>query len=75
MTAKKIAPQNKISDIKEARAFLKARLRRDNTNLYGLEDEQKNIYDLLKSTGDSGESNSILLVGPQGSGKRTVSAK
>ncbi|KAL5284111.1 ORC4 family protein [Megaselia abdita] len=74
MTGKKDEePQNKNSEnISEARAFLKARLRRDHTNLYGFETEQKDIYDLLKRTGEIGESNSLLLIGPQGSGKRTL---
>lgn len=73
MTGKKV--ENKVNDIEEARAFLKARFTRDYTNIYGFEAEQKNIYDLLKRTGELGESNSILLSGPQGSGKRTVSRK
>lgn len=69
----KLEDGNMIDDFEEAQAFLKARLKRDRINLYGFEDQQKNIYDLLKRTGETGESNSVLLVGPQGSGKRTVS--
>lgn len=34
--------------------------------------ERMHILELLKRTVDMGESNSVLLIGPRGSGKTTV---
>lgn len=38
----------------------------------GFQQEQRQLLDLLKRTATSGESNSVLVIGPRGSGKTTV---
>lgn len=58
--------------IKETRTYLK----RNILNLekfVGYESERQQVYDLLKRTIDTGESNSALLIGPREVGKTAVS--
>ena len=43
-----------------------------NTPLVGLGEQRQQVMDLLERTLKHGESNSLLLVGPRCSGKRTV---
>ncbi|CAH1774753.1 unnamed protein product [Owenia fusiformis] len=38
-------------------------------NMYGFEKERSHLFELVKRTATLGESNSVLLVGPRGSGK------
>jgi len=54
------------------RRFLKERLQRDYTTLRGYAEERANVRQLLQRTAEMGESNSLLLIGPRGSGKTTV---
>jgi len=54
------------------RRFLKERLQRDYTTLRGYAKERSNVRLLLQRTAEMGESNSLLLLGPRGSGKTTV---
>ncbi|TMW46623.1 hypothetical protein DOY81_008299 [Sarcophaga bullata] len=54
------------------RKFLKERLQRDFTTLRGHENERENVRQLLQRTAEMGESNSLLLIGPRGSGKTTL---
>lgn len=60
-------------DLLQIRRFLKERLQRDYTTLHGHEAERENVRQLLQRTAELGESNSLLLIGPRGSGKSTVS--
>ena len=60
-------------ELLKLRKFLKERLQRDFTTLRGHENERENIRQLLQRTAEMGESNSLLLIGPRGSGKTTVS--
>ncbi|CAD7014427.1 origin recognition complex subunit 4 [Ceratitis capitata] len=59
-------------DITQIRRFLKERLQRDYTTLHGHEAERENVRQLLQRTAELGESNSLLLIGPRGSGKTTL---
>ncbi|XP_013107998.1 origin recognition complex subunit 4 [Stomoxys calcitrans] len=59
-------------EILKTRKFLKARLLRDYSTFRGHENEHDNIRQLLKRTAEMGESNSMLLIGPRGSGKTTL---
>ncbi|KAH8283539.1 hypothetical protein KR018_005225 [Drosophila ironensis] len=52
--------------------FVKGRLGRDATHLYGYEAERANVRQLLQRTAETGESNSMLLIGPRGCGKTTL---
>lgn len=54
------------------RRCLKERLQRDYSTLLGYERERSNIAQLLQRTVETGESNSLLLIGPRGVGKTTV---
>lgn len=54
------------------RCCLKERLQRDYSNLFGYEKERNCVAQLLKRTVETGESNSLLLIGPRGVGKTTV---
>ncbi|XP_043643467.1 origin recognition complex subunit 4 [Drosophila teissieri] len=54
------------------RRFLKERLQRDYTTLRGYAEERSNVRLLLQRTAEMGESNSLLLIGPRGSGKTTL---
>lgn len=60
-------------EVIKARRFLKERLQRDYTTLRGYEAERTNVRQLLQRTAEMGESNSLLLIGPRGAGKTTVS--
>lgn len=60
-------------DLLKLRKFLKERLQRDYSTFRGHENERDNIRELLKRTAEVGESNSMLLIGPRGAGKTTVS--
>lgn len=60
-------------EVIKARRFLKERLQRDYTTLRGYEAERANVRQLLQRTAEMGESNSLLLIGPRGAGKTTVS--
>jgi len=60
-------------EVIKARRFLKERLQRDYTSLRGYEAERSNVRQLLQRTAEMGESNSLLLIGPRGAGKTTVS--
>ncbi|XP_055919525.1 origin recognition complex subunit 4 [Eupeodes corollae] len=60
------------SETLTARKFIKERLQRDRTSFHGHESEWKNVHDLLERTAEVGESNSLLLIGPRGSGKTTL---
>lgn len=60
-------------DLLKIRKFLKERLQRDYSTFRGHENERDNIRELLKRTAEVGESNSMLLIGPRGAGKTTVS--
>lgn len=60
-------------EVIKARRFLKERLQRDFTTLRGYEAERVNVRQLLQRTAEMGESNSLLLIGPRGAGKTTVS--
>ncbi|XP_011204875.2 origin recognition complex subunit 4 [Bactrocera dorsalis] len=59
-------------DLIQIRRFLKERLQRDYTTLHGHEAERENVRQLLQRTAELGESNSLLLIGPRGSGKSTL---
>ncbi|XP_067630466.1 origin recognition complex subunit 4 [Eurosta solidaginis] len=59
-------------DLIAVRRFLKERLQRDFTTLHGHEVERENVKQLLQRTAELGESNSLLLIGPRGSGKTTL---
>ncbi|XP_075168437.1 origin recognition complex subunit 4 [Haematobia irritans] len=59
-------------EILKTRKFLKERLMRDYSTFRGHENERDNIRQLLKRTAEMGESNSLLLIGPRGSGKTTL---
>ncbi|XP_037955081.1 origin recognition complex subunit 4-like [Teleopsis dalmanni] len=59
-------------EINHLRRFLKERLQRDYTTFRGHENERNNIRTLLQRTAEYGESNSMLLIGPEGSGKTTL---
>lgn len=63
-----------VAEVIKARRFLKERLQRDYTTLRGYKAERANVRQLLKSTAETGESNSLLLIGPRGAGKTTVSS-
>ncbi|XP_045415453.1 origin recognition complex subunit 4 isoform X2 [Lemur catta] len=41
-------------------------------NLYGVQVQYKHLIELLKRTAINGESNSVLIIGPRGSGKTTL---
>lgn len=60
-------------DFNEAREFLKKRLLKDKTTLYGFEEEKEQIKNLFVRTAKHSESNSAILIGPKKSGKSTVS--
>lgn len=60
-------------EILKTRKFLKERLQTDYSTFRGHENERDNIRQLLQRTAEMGESNSMLLIGPRGSGKTTVS--
>lgn len=59
--------------IEITRSFLKERIQKDATTLYGFENERNVVKDLFSRTAKEGESNSALLIGPKNSGKTTVS--
>lgn len=40
--------------------------------LHGYEEERRVLYDLIKRTATTGESNSVLVIGPRGSGKTMI---
>ncbi|XP_055836733.1 origin recognition complex subunit 4 [Episyrphus balteatus] len=61
-----------ISEPLLARRFIKERLQRDRITFHSHESEWKNVHDLLERTAEVGESNSLLLIGPRGSGKTTL---
>ncbi|XP_017469248.1 PREDICTED: origin recognition complex subunit 4 [Rhagoletis zephyria] len=61
--------QNELIKI---RRFLKERLQRDYTTLHGHKTDRENVRQLLQRTVELGESNSLLLIGPRGSGKTTL---
>ncbi|KAF6361935.1 origin recognition complex subunit 4 [Rhinolophus ferrumequinum] len=42
------------------------------SNLFGVQVQYKNLIELLKRTAIYGESNSVLIIGPRGSGKSTI---
>lgn len=60
-------------ELLKTRKFLKERLQRDYSTFRGHENERDNVRQLLQRTAEMGESNSLLLIGPRGSGKTTVS--
>ncbi|XP_017010348.2 origin recognition complex subunit 4 [Drosophila takahashii] len=60
------------AELAEIRRFLKERLQRDYITLRGYAEERSNVRQLLKRTAEMGESNSLLLIGPRGSGKTTL---
>ncbi|XP_023293737.2 origin recognition complex subunit 4 [Lucilia cuprina] len=59
-------------EILKIRRFLKERLQKDYTTFRGHENERENVRQLLQRTAEMGESNSLLLIGPRGSGKTTL---
>ncbi|CAG9799307.1 unnamed protein product [Chironomus riparius] len=59
-------------DFNEAREFLKKRLLKDKTTLYGFEEEKEQIKNLFVRTAKHSESNSAILIGPKKSGKSTL---
>jgi predicted AAA+ superfamily ATPase len=61
------------NEIDNTRAFLKMRLQRDLVTFRNHDSDWKMIRDLLLRTAKEGESNSVLLIGPRGCGKSTVS--
>lgn len=61
-------------EMKYIRTYLKRKLLQENT-LLGHENEKTQILDLIQKTVHLGESNSMLLIGPRGCGKTTVSTK
>lgn len=68
--------QGKYTDsVYSLKCFLKERLQRDYSNVYGYENERNCIGQLLQRTVETGESNSLLLVGPRGIGKSTVRSR
>ena len=44
------------------------------SNLFGVQVQYKHLIELLKRTAIHGESNSVLIIGPRGSGKTMVKA-
>lgn len=60
-------------DLIQTRRCLKERLQRDYTTLHDHVAERENVRQLLQRTAELGESNTLLLIGPRGSGKSTVS--
>lgn len=57
--------------LKETRAYLKRNIL-NCENFVDHESERQQVYDLLKRTIDTGESNSALLIGPREVGKTAV---
>lgn len=64
-----------VQEVIKTRRFLKERLQRDYSTLRGYEAERSNVRQLLQRTAEMGESNSLLLIGPRGAGKTTVSTR
>uniref|UniRef100_A0AAG5D1Z7 Origin recognition complex subunit 4 n=1 Tax=Anopheles atroparvus TaxID=41427 RepID=A0AAG5D1Z7_ANOAO len=60
------------SEVELTRKFIKARLLTDRATFHGYETEREHVRDLLQRTAEDGESNSVLLLGPRGSGKTTL---
>lgn len=54
------------------RSCIKGKLVAGKFDRFGCENERKQVMDLFKSTVETGESNSALLIGPRGVGKTTV---
>lgn len=54
------------------RKYLKRRIMCPETKFRHHVNERLHVLDLVKRTVEMGESNSVLLVGPRGSGKTTV---
>lgn len=54
------------------RKYLKRKIMCPETKFRHYVKERMHILELLKRTVDMGESNSVLLIGPRGSGKTTV---
>lgn len=66
--------RKKVSmDLIKTKQFLKQRLQKDSTTLYGFSKERAVINNLFKRTAIDGESNSILLISQKYGGKTTVS--
>lgn len=61
--------------LSDTQAYILNRLRNDETNFYGHQEEFQTVRDLLKKTVEFGESNSALVIGPPRSGKSTVSTR
>ncbi|BFZ06338.1 hypothetical protein BsWGS_09377 [Bradybaena similaris] len=78
-TKKRIAPlANKLSlvaadfnSLEETQKILRLRISQTNQPpiISGYERERKQLYDLMRRTATTGESNSLLLIGPRGCGK------
>lgn len=75
MSKKKLAPitfQNNENMIMLTRKYLKRKIMCPETKFRHHVQERLHILELVKRTVENGESNSVLLIGPRGSGKTTV---
>lgn len=59
-------------EIDKIRLLLRKQILHDD-EFEGYEKEYNQVFDLLKKTIEISESNSVLLIGPRGAGKTTVS--
>lgn len=62
-------------EIEMLRKFLKKQILCPETKFRHHINERAHVLDLVKRTIENGESNSLLLIGPRGSGKTTVSKR
>ncbi|GFO48373.1 origin recognition complex subunit 4 [Plakobranchus ocellatus] len=67
-------PGTEFDPVLEVQRVLRMRISQMNTppSICGYEKERRQLYDLIKRTAVSGESNSMLLIGPRGCGKSMV---
>lgn len=63
----------KVSQMKLTRKYLKLKLIEDNVSFCGHFSERQQLFELVDRSIRRGESHSVLLIGPKGSGKTTVS--
>ncbi|XP_013201457.1 origin recognition complex subunit 4 isoform X3 [Microtus ochrogaster] len=64
-------PRGRQASLREVHRILRERFchQSPHSNLFGVQVQYKHLIELLKRTAINGESNSVLIVGPRGSGK------